>query len=86
MEVFRLNVKHEHIRQQLPKATKYFCECIRAESCKRFYFVYFLLLSVEGPHLQRIPETFWRRPGKPAKSGSDMTLACKAGPQRDVGD
>ena len=34
MEVFRLNVKHEHVRQQLPKATGYFCDCIRAESGK----------------------------------------------------
>ena len=40
MEVFRLNVKHEHIRQQLPKATGYFYDCIRGESGKRFYFVF----------------------------------------------
>src|ERR1700741_1532750 len=36
--------------------------------------------------LQRIPETFRRRPDQPAKSCSEMTLACKAGSQRDLGD
>src|SRR5215216_3487591 len=46
MEVFRLNVKHEHIRQQLPKATGYFRDCILAESGRRFYLVCFLLLQL----------------------------------------
>jgi len=89
MEVFRLNVKHEHIRQQLPEATGYLCDCILAESGRRFHLVYFLLLQLSDltvSHLQRIPETFWRRPDQPAKSSSEMTLACKAGPQCDVRD
>ena len=44
MEVFRLNVKHEHIRQQLPEATGYFRDCILAQSGRCFYLVCFLLL------------------------------------------
>ena len=46
MEVFRLNVKHEHIRQQLPEATGYLCDCILAESGRRFYLVCFLFLQL----------------------------------------
>src|SRR6476660_1410243 len=89
MEVFRLNVKHEHIRQQLPEATGYLRNCILAESIRRFYLVCFLLLQLSDltvSHLQRIPETFWRRPDQPPQSGGEMTLTCKAGPQRNVRD
>jgi len=89
MEVFRFIVMHEHIRQQLPEAAGYLCDGILAESIRRFYLVCFLLLQLSDLtlcHLQRIPETFWRRPDQPAKSGGEMTLACKAGPQCNVRD
>ena len=46
MEVFRLKVKHEQMRQQLPESTRYLCNCILAESGGRVYLVCFLLLQL----------------------------------------
>jgi hypothetical protein len=52
-------------------------------SSRLLHLVCFLLPQLSDltlSHLQRIPETFRRRPCQPAKSSSEMTLAGKAGP------
>ena len=44
----------------------------------------FDLNELSTPNLSRIPESFRRGPDKLAKGASEMTLACKTSPQRDV--